>query len=167
VGIISRQIAASRGIWNLENYFLSGVIHDIGKLFLWEYFESEFSNALERAAERKCPLEEAENEILGTNHIIAGALLGEAWNLPEPVINSIKHHNTGAAEKAYNEYAISVHMANIAAKMMNLGNAGNNMASRLNGDAVTRLNVDSKIFSKIYPSVIRSYNEINSILLLN
>ncbi|HEX2983761.1 MAG TPA: HDOD domain-containing protein [Ignavibacteriales bacterium] len=167
VGIISRQIAVSRGIWNLENYFLGGVVHDIGKLFLWEYYEKEFTKALERAAERKCPLEEAENEILGTNHIIAGSMLAEAWNLPEPIVNSIKHHDTGSFNDCYDEYAISVHMANIAAKMMHLGNAGNNIISRLNKDAVERMNVDPGIFSIIYPSVIKSYNEINSILLMS
>lgn len=167
VGVISRQIAVSRKALNLENYFLGGVIHDIGKLFLLEFFEREFINAIERAAERKCPLEEAENEILGTNHIIAGSLLAKAWNLPESIVNSIKYHDIGTDDNVFDEHAMTVHMANITAKMMNLGSAGNNAVGRLNKNAADYLKVEPKIFSNIYPSVIKSYNEINSILLLN
>lgn len=167
VGIISREIAAARKLRNLENYFLCGVIHDIGKLLLWEDFEREFTKALEQAAERRCPLEEVENEMLGTNHINVGVMLAEAWRLPEQIIAAIKHHDTGSGANIFNEYAASVHMANIAAKMMSLGNSGNNLITRLNKEAISHLDISPTIFSYIYPSVIKSYNEINAILLFN
>ncbi len=165
VGVIARQLAASKSVRNLENYFLGGVIHDIGKLFLLEYAEEEFSKALKYSAERKCVLETAEAEVLGINHIEVGSILARTWNLPESIYNAINCH--GYSNGKPDDYSAAIHIANIVAKIWFLGNGGDKVIPRINPQAVSQLKIESDIFSQLYPHIIKSYGELLTILLLS
>jgi putative nucleotidyltransferase with HDIG domain len=165
VGVIARQLAASKSVMNLENYFLGGIIHDIGKLFLLEYAEEEFSKALKYSAERKCILETAETEVLGINHVEIGSILARTWNLPENIYNAINCH--GYSNRKQDDYSATIHIANIVAKIWLLGNGGDKVIPRINPQAVSQLKIESDIFSQLYPHIIKSYSELLTILLLS
>lgn len=80
VGVATRLIGAVVGEKNLENYFLAGIFHDIGKLVFFEYVPNEYAKVIELVESKKIPIKDAELEILGLNHARAGQLIAEKWN---------------------------------------------------------------------------------------
>ncbi|MDA0749049.1 MAG: HDOD domain-containing protein [bacterium] len=73
--------------------FVAGVLHDIGKLILIEYFAEEFSQALELAEAEEMSIAEAEEQVLGVTHADVGGWLAEKWNLPPALVQALAFHH--------------------------------------------------------------------------
>ncbi|CAN2040064.1 HDOD domain-containing protein [Candidatus Magnetomoraceae bacterium gMMP-15] len=76
-----------------EEYFVAGLLHDIGKMVISLFFPKEFFFALKKAMETQTPLYLAEKEFIGASHPEIGALLGKKWMLPEVLVECIKCHH--------------------------------------------------------------------------
>ena len=73
--------------------YTAGLLHDMGKIVLLQYFpvELEKINTLTAQTSREDVL--AETEILGIAHTVIGALLGEKWRLPVEFVEVMKCHH--------------------------------------------------------------------------
>jgi putative nucleotidyltransferase with HDIG domain len=95
VGVAAKLIADAFGIpTNLkEEYFIGGLLHDIGKIPLNEIFDEEYLKVIRTADMKKVPLIEMENEMLGVNHTEVGKMIAEKWRLsPETYECILNHH---------------------------------------------------------------------------
>ncbi|NLA75939.1 MAG: HDOD domain-containing protein, partial [Deltaproteobacteria bacterium] len=63
----SRNIAKKLGILHSEQIFISGLLHDMGKIVLSLYFPDKYSLAISHAKENKTDLYRSEKLILGIN----------------------------------------------------------------------------------------------------
>lgn len=130
VGITSRYFAKETGITNVDSFFLSGIIHAIGKLFLYQSFPKEFLLALEIAHDNRLNLRDAEREIFGTTHTVVGELLAERWKLPNTISNAIRYYPTGLVNQVPDILVSIVHLATIIAKALNFGNSGETLIDK-------------------------------------
>ncbi len=73
--------------------YLSGLLHDVGKLVLATAMPGELSEIMRRFQGESRPLFEIEREILGTTHAEIGAYLMGAWGLPDGVVSAIAFHH--------------------------------------------------------------------------
>jgi HD-like signal output (HDOD) protein len=73
--------------------FVAGLLHDIGKVILKQYFDREFGEIIALQREGHRSLEQAEEATLGTTHAQIGAWLAEKWNLPELISECLLHHH--------------------------------------------------------------------------
>ncbi len=95
----SLACAAAAEILNRESgaelpaAYFAGLLHDIGKLVLDEFFSKAFEAALIVSLEKQIPLHRAEREVLETDHAEVGFWLAERWNLPSVLFNSIRFHH--------------------------------------------------------------------------
>ena len=104
---------------------LCGLLHDIGKILLDEYFHDEFTVIIARAAERQIPVFQAEIEICGTSHAEIGAWLGQRWHLSPDIIQAIRwHHDPENADVEHVELLRLCHAANHICNLENLGFSG-------------------------------------------
>src|SRR2546421_5156025 len=71
----------------VEEAFLAGLLHDIGELFLDCYFPVQYAVAIARAASEGMDVIEAEQSILGLNHVMIGQKIAEQWNFPASLVN--------------------------------------------------------------------------------
>ncbi|MEN3001848.1 MAG: HDOD domain-containing protein [Armatimonadota bacterium] len=91
--VAARILARFKGWRDPEEAFLTGLLHDAGRLVMDRFLTSEFDQAITLSLERGCPLIDAEREVLGYTHVEVGLLLGEQWQLPESLLEGIRRHH--------------------------------------------------------------------------
>lgn len=148
VGVIAKLLAENKGIGKNEqaNYFVAGLLHDIGKVLFAHFIPEEYQQVLQKAEAEGIPLHQAEKEFLGFNHSEIGALVAEKWQLPSDLINSIKHHH-GAAEQDQNPLSLAIYAANQAAHYLEL------IAQAADNNDENALNRAANIDNSLPPSV--------------
>lgn len=120
VGITATKIERKIGAVSKESTFLSGIIHDIGKVFLSVNFPEEYKIVLEKAKKTQLPLHDVEKEMLGIDHADLANYLMEIWNFPENLVLTIAyHHNFKACPEVYKEKAMIIYLANLICKNAN------------------------------------------------
>jgi len=95
VGAMAKRIAQVEGApaTLVDECFLSGLLHDIGKLLLAVNMPGEFGAAVAMARQERIPLWEAEQARFGATHSEVGAELLARWNLPLSVVESLALHH--------------------------------------------------------------------------
>ncbi len=91
----AEAIAKAKGLpkKDMEMIFVGGLLHDVGRLFLFTLFNLPYQEVLKESVARNEPLGSVEARILGTTHGELGGILGEKWNFPEPLIDMIRYHD--------------------------------------------------------------------------
>ncbi|HID22791.1 MAG TPA: HDOD domain-containing protein, partial [Planctomycetaceae bacterium] len=79
-------------------FFLAGLLADIGRLAMLKTIAKEYVPVLEAAKDGLQTLHELEQEHLGYDHIEVGLELMRSWELPDPLLQSAALHHAEAGE---------------------------------------------------------------------
>lgn len=97
----------------IDNCFISGLLHDIGKLVLLAKMLSKYEEAVLLAQEKKIRMRMAEKEIFDAVHGDIGAYLMGLWGMPGSVVEGIGfHHRLDNYPDQEFSPAVAVHVAN-------------------------------------------------------
>lgn len=77
----------------IDQSFIAGLMHDVGKIILAANLPKEFTAAIELAGDTGLPLYEAELQVFGASHAEVGAHLLELWGIPDPIVQAIAFHH--------------------------------------------------------------------------
>ncbi|MFH1984660.1 MAG: HDOD domain-containing protein [Pseudomonadota bacterium] len=122
-GLLARVMAAHKNIQQTEQLFISGLLHDIGRLIIYKYFPDQAGAIFSPHFNHDRSLLEMEKDILGWNHARIGKYLLEKWKLPLSLENNIYHHHQPLRSKDPVKTTI-VHMADIMANSLGIGTSG-------------------------------------------
>jgi len=101
---------------------LAGLLHDVGKLVLPRAFGEEALDAISLKAPAGQRRAAIERDLLGIDHALAGALLAQRWNLPEPIVAAIAWHHGGPHGDVCPGVEIAaVQLANVVAALITTG----------------------------------------------
>jgi len=94
VGTKSRLLAHTFGLdpRTIENAFLGGMLHDIGRLLMARCFREEYGHVMDLVTERSIPVYQAEEEILGASDAVIGAFLLSLWGIADPIVEAVALH---------------------------------------------------------------------------
>ncbi len=92
-GIIARILGRKLNFRSEGTDFIVGLLHDLGKIIIDEYFSTEFAQIFQKTLTTKMKMLEAEREFLGESHEQVGEWLVEKWRLPETVCEAILYHH--------------------------------------------------------------------------
>jgi putative nucleotidyltransferase with HDIG domain len=165
VGIATRLIGQNLGLPNQENLFVTGVLHDIGKLVFFEFLEDQFAAALALSLRDRESLHSAEMTVFGTDHAKIGALLAERWRFPSSIVQAIRHHQTGIVPEKSDKLTAAVHLGNILCRALELGYPGDDFIPQPNPEALDIIQVQPNLLKKITPSLLDNYEETTQFLL--
>ncbi|MEM9659753.1 MAG: HDOD domain-containing protein, partial [Planctomycetota bacterium] len=115
VGQLGKQIAEAEGLdrESADNAMLAGILHDVGKLVLADYFGQNYSTVCLAAKRTRLPLLEAELDQFDASHADVGGFLLGLWGLPQELIEAVAfHHDPGAHAVTDFTPLSAVHVAN-------------------------------------------------------
>ncbi len=116
VGALSRELAAAAGLerTRVDNAFLAGLLHDVGKLVLAVNVPDRYIRAVCPREAPDTALWEREEKIFGSTHAEVGAYLMGLWGLPNSIVEAIAfHHFPSRCPAAAVGVLTAVHAANI------------------------------------------------------
>ncbi len=98
-------------LFDPEEAFCAGLLHDIGKVVMEQYLHEDFHKALETAQREKISMYDAENAILGYNHTHVAEWLTESWGLPSELQLPLLFHHTPSECCQYQDIVTLCHYA--------------------------------------------------------
>jgi len=128
VGVAAKIIAKEafpKAVNLSDEFFLCGLLHDLGKIILGQYLQDKFKEALVFGREQSIPLYVAEKSAIGCTHADVGGVLAKRWNLSGGIISALgHHHNPIEAPEDEVRYAAVAHLADILARAKEIGIGG-------------------------------------------
>lgn len=122
-GMIARILAALNNVAQTEQLFVSGLLHDIGKLIVYRYFPAHAKACLSLASTSDTSVYKTEKQIIGKNHTRIAKRLLKKWNLPTALNENIVFHHTPSMASNPKKAGI-VHVADIISHGLGIGYSG-------------------------------------------
>ncbi len=115
VGTFAKKIAESVTDQKeiIDNSYVAGILHDIGKLILISKMESYYRDALDLARRNNLAIREAERATFKTTHSEMGAYLLGLWGFQSDIVEAVGfHHKLEDYPDSSFSPALAVHIAN-------------------------------------------------------
>ncbi|OQY13637.1 MAG: hypothetical protein B6I30_02605 [Desulfobacteraceae bacterium 4572_187] len=159
--IISRVLCAYKNITQTEQLFVSGLLHDIGRLVLYKYYPEQAKKILIRAESSKELLHKQEKKDIGCTHADIGSDLLKKWKIPFSIKNNLLyHHNpSGANNQAH---VTIVHLADIIAHSLEIGTSGERFVPNFDHRAFDSLRISPSCFDSAIRLATHQFNAIES-----
>ncbi len=147
-----------------DHLFIVGLLHDIGKIVLDQFFNKQFQQALkETRSQEKAKLHVAECEIVGLDHSEVGAMLLSRWKFPKIIINPIiVHHKIETPEGTRACDAAMLRIADVLPQECELGDGGNPLPPEIIEEDMKLLGMEGKDLEEIKDFLINQKDEIYS-----
>lgn len=93
VGLTARILSDHLGLPVNGEEFSAGVLHDVGKIVLDQYFHEDFLRGLDASRQKGISEAEAEREIFGVTHAELGGWMLDQWKLPHSLAHAAAFHH--------------------------------------------------------------------------
>ena len=94
IGAVSAKIISEKIYPKFsDDAFLLGLIHNLGILVTNQCIPDQYSLVLKERERNLCSYQEAENQILGFNHMELGEYLVNSWGLPQNFSTPVRYHH--------------------------------------------------------------------------
>jgi HD-like signal output (HDOD) protein len=113
-GLIAKYLAARIKkviLFDSEEAFCAGLLHDIGKVVMEQYLHDDFHKALMYASANKVTMFDAENNQLGYAHTDIAECLTKTWNLPAEIRLSLIYHHLPATSAQCHDIIALIHIS--------------------------------------------------------
>jgi putative nucleotidyltransferase with HDIG domain len=148
----------------IEELFVSGLLHDIGKIVEMLYLPEEFAKVAAAIKKDNILMITAEEGVLGYSHAEIGKLLADKWNLPVKLEQVIAHHHEPAAAGSFVLEASIVHLADILCRALNMGHGGDNKIPPLDKSAWACLKIKTDSIETIMETMHDEYSDISNFI---
>ena len=94
VAVTSKSLAEKTGIRSVDDCFVGGLLHDMGKLVLLQHFKDLFQKVWRTVKNNNQSFYEAEKINIHIDHAKIGGYLAHKWQLPMALVDAIRYHHT-------------------------------------------------------------------------
>jgi putative nucleotidyltransferase with HDIG domain len=127
VAVASKMVAKRLGIEDkfLEEYFIAGLIHDIGKILMNNFFPDEMKKILEISSRKNIQITEIEKSVLGLSHEEIGIAIGKKWKFETSLLYAVGRHHQPVLQGSAALFSMVVGVADTFVKILKVGFSGN------------------------------------------
>ena len=148
-----------------EEAYVVGLTHDIGKQVLLLTWREEYDECLEWAARMRLPLYQVEDERLGLDHAMAGALALREWKFNPELVHIVLNHHELEYGNIQGRLMATVRLAHHICETLGYGSFRDLAVSRPETTAMERLRVDEMFVSEVTCDLENSLEALDAIIL--
>lgn len=164
-GVAARLIAARRREPNTERFFLLGLLHDIGRLVIFQHMPEQAATIIEQAGRERQLLHKAETAVLGFDHATVGYDLLRTWKLPPRLCEPIKMHHCYGTTSLYPIETAILHTSDIIVNAMRCGTSGERFVPPLHGPNWDLAGLGAEMLGPLQKEIQRQIEEVTKTIL--
>ena len=157
-GITARLIASYKNFLNIEQLFISGLLHDLGKLIIFRNHPREAAAALSQAGRSESFHYLMEQTFLGFDHLQVGLALAEKWKLPLSLQQAIGGHHDPLKYPPSADAAV-VNLADNLVNALGYGSSGEHLVAPGVVDVCEFLSLPCGFLEKLVPLINQQVDE--------
>ena len=146
--LIARHLMRFR-MMDPESAFCAGIMHDIGRLILWQVAGPEYIEVLTLAKQETISLRDAEQKILGITHDELGKIVADKWALPIDLECAIVLHHEPARADKIPELVAAVHVADAMAHKLGFALTENEHAGEACAESLELLHMEKPDYERL------------------
>lgn len=143
VGAAARVVARNAKAPKLENAFVAGLLHGVGKIIFDEYFHEPFMRAVEKSKAEQMSWWEAEKACFGiTDAVVSGVML-QIWKLSDDLALPVMYQEDPfEAPEEHRANAAFVLVGNVLARTLMVGDPGDILVPALSPEVLELAGVE-------------------------
>lgn len=162
--ITARLLAQRGGLPGRESFFVGGLLHDIGRLLLLRASPERMRAAILDSAESGDELSLAETRHLGFDHSAFGGRLLKQWSFSDTLCDMVENHHAPHKAQAPENAAI-IHIADISAHALDVGNSGMHSIPALSNDVWDTVGIPPEDFPLIIRQAMHQLDQLVRVFL--
>ena len=165
-GLIARNIAFETRNAQGEFVFIAGLLHDIGKLVIFNKLPDMASEVSLIVAEGagKVELKDAEQQVMGFDHAQVGGELVQHWKLPVSLQECVEYHHDPGKAKNYPVEVAIVNLANTVANLAEQETGADFDPGKVDSLAWQVTGLDSEMIEPLIRGAQAQISEVQSLL---
>jgi HD-like signal output (HDOD) protein len=164
-GVAGWVIALNCSEANPERYYLTGILHDVGRLILFENHPDKAREIMDQCHAKSKLAYEVEREVLGFDHGAIGAALLTEWNLPANLGDVVKNHHSPLEATEYRIETAILHLADLITKSMELGSTGDAFIPPLAPEVWDEIGMEVSSLPLLWQQIQKQFNDTIEIFL--
>ena len=158
------RVIARRVRFNQDVAFTAGLLHDIGRLVLVSSFPIQYSEVLAYQRQKDVGTLDAEQAVMGIDHVVAGGALAGHWNFSDTMRMAITYHHDPDAPGA-GILATIVHVANAIVHALDLAGDEDELVPTVSASAWTALGLNEEAYLHVFRETELQFEEITLVLM--
>lgn len=158
--ILAQKLKSSE----MEDAFVAGLLHDIGKLVMALYAKEAFQKIREHVEQHDVLMLEAEMELYEIDHALVGAWLADSWKFPPTLTRAIRMHHNPEAAREHQEIIYITHVADILCRALEIGNGGDKRIPPINRAVWNALKLDDAIIDACFGEIYEGLDKAKDFL---
>ena len=146
--VVSEWLAQALRYPNAEEAYISGLLHDIGKLFLDQFVLSDYPRIVDYVQRYHMQLWQVEEKLIGIDHARVGGLIAERWNFPVVLVDAIRFHHVPSFARINRSLPAIVNVANSLAAELKAANP-DLFSSFIHPESLSVLGIDATRLEKL------------------
>jgi len=151
VAVTSRTLAEKTKLGSPDNCFMGGLLHDIGKIILAQFFREIVLQILTLAGDEKISFSDTEKEINSIAHDQIGGYLVKQWKLPSDLVDAVRYHHSTTTKVYDLNFLIIIHTADYIVNAFNQKSRTNINITSLRKDAETIMEKQLETVDEWFP----------------
>lgn len=165
-GLAANELTKLCGLRNGDGLFVAGLLHDIGQLILFNRMPEQSQDAILMSMEGpdEYQMFEAEQALMGFNHMDVGMKLADSWQLPDYIKYSIGYHHHPSQSPDFKQQVSIIHISNTIAVLAELNSDDPDFAPAVDDFAWQQTGLDPSIYAGVIERINGEYSEIEKLL---